>query len=492
MMGNRILSKAAIVRCIALAVGVLANFALNASRAEFGDLLYTISASDAADIDRFGRAVAISDTAVLVGRGLPGSSFAPPVADGAYNFDVVTGQQSRTLLNSDSVWYDNFASSLGVSGNNAIIGASFNNSDLYRTGSAYLFDVATGQELFKLTASDAAEDDRFGTSVDIDDNITVVGADHFNKDGPGAAYVFDVETGNQLSKLIASDGTPDDRFGYAVGVSGNTAIVGAHDDDDRGVRSGSAYLFNAETGEEIFKLIASDGVAGDEFGFSVGISGNHAIIGAPSIFNKGTGSAYVFDASNGQELLKLTAADAVAGNRFAQSVAISGNLAIVGAPGTTNLAGSVYLFDITTGEQLKKISSTTEYEGFGLDVDIFQDKAIVGAPYYIGIRGVPAGSAYVFDVTRTTALSGDFNTDGTVDAADYIVWRNGLGTTYTQADYNIWRANFGRTAAGAAAVADAIGNAYSSNIPEPITAAIASLALLSLCTARQLRRRLEE
>jgi hypothetical protein len=64
-------------------------------------------------------------------------------------------------------------------------------------------------------------------------------------------------------------------------------------------------------------------------------------------------------------------------------------------------------------------------------------------------------------------LTATFNEDGAVDAADYIVWRNGLGTTNTQADYNTWRANFGATAAGAAAVTDTLTVASSGNIPEP-------------------------
>jgi hypothetical protein len=81
-----------------------------------------------------------------------------------------------------------------------------------------------------------------------------------------------------------------------------------------------------------------------------------------------------------------------------------------------------------------------------------------------------------------TTLPGDFNNDGTIDAADYVVWRKGLGTTYSQADYNAWRANFGRSAAGAAAVADAGGNSNTLSVPEPLTAALAALSVLSLST----------
>jgi uncharacterized protein YjbI with pentapeptide repeats len=109
-------------------------------------------------------------------------------------------------------------------------------------------------------------------------------------------------------------------------------------------------------------------------------------------------------------------------------------------------------------------------------------------------------SAHLWDLSRlysagevtllsATTLPGDFNSDGTLDAADYVVWRNGLGTTYTQTDYNTWRANFGKTAARAPAVADTFANASSANIPEPVTAAILSFALLPMCIASRKRWR---
>ena len=96
----------------------------------------------------------------------------------------------------------------------------------------------------------------------------------------GSAYIFDVTTGNQLHKLTASDGAADDTFGRSVAISGNYAIVGANLDDDDGTRSGSAYIFNVQTGTQLHKLTASDAAANDHFGWSVAIDGNYAIVGA--------------------------------------------------------------------------------------------------------------------------------------------------------------------------------------------------------------------
>jgi hypothetical protein len=155
--------------------------------------------------------------------------------------------------------------------------------------------------------------------------------------------------------------------------------------------------------------------------------------------------------------------------------------------------GAVYLFDVSTGELLKKIvPSDTHYgqsdedyaQTFGHSVGIDGNVAVVGARWGHNGTTPQTGSAYVFDVSRVPALPGDFNTDGTIDAADYVVWRNGLGTTYTQPDYNIWRANFGRSAAGTVAVYPS-RYANSAHIPEPSVPALMSTALASLAWFRR-------
>jgi hypothetical protein len=98
------------------------------------------------------------------------------------------------------------------------------------------------------------------------------------------------------TKLTASDAASEDYFGYSVGISGATAIVGAYGNSDAGYQSGSAYLFNATTGAQIAKLTASDAAGGDYFGHSVAIFDNTAIVGAFADDDAGfnSGLAYVF------------------------------------------------------------------------------------------------------------------------------------------------------------------------------------------------------
>ena len=117
----------------------------------------------------------------------------------------------------------------------------------------------------------------------------------------GSAYVFirSGTTWTQQAKLTASDGVADDQFGFSVSVSGDTVVVAAPLDDDNGTNSGSAYLFtrSGTTWTQQSKLTASDGAAGDFFGISVSMSGDTVVVGAREDDDKGanSGSAYVFD-----------------------------------------------------------------------------------------------------------------------------------------------------------------------------------------------------
>ena len=163
----------------------------------------------------------------------------------------------------------------------------------------------------------------------------------------GAAYPITIDPVmfSEVAKLTASDGAEFDKFGFSVSLSGDRALVGAIRDDDNGNRSGSAYVFdfNGTTWSETAKLTASDGAAGDEFGGSVSLSGDRALVGAAFDDDNGqnSGSAYVFD-FNGtawSETAKLTASDVAAGDAFSFSLSLSGDRVLVGAdPATTTTA----------------------------------------------------------------------------------------------------------------------------------------------------------
>jgi hypothetical protein len=215
-------------------------------------------------------------------------------------------------------------------------------------------------EIDKLTASDGADLDFFGESVAINGDKVVVGApgEPSNNEGgrtSGAAYIFEQDAQGvwtEVQKLTPSDADLDDKFGFSVGISGTTVVISSVLDDENGEEAGAAYIFERDAQgvwTEVKKLLASDGSVEDRFGRSVGISGDTAVVGAPIYrLNGVSGAVYMFERNAGGmdnwgEIDRLTASDGDASDQMGESVAISGNTIIAGAA-FDKPAGSAYVF----------------------------------------------------------------------------------------------------------------------------------------------------
>ena len=409
--------------------------------ADLGDQLFKLLPDDSATGDNFGISVALSGATAIVGAWYDNDNGSE--SGSAYLFDTITGTQIAKLLPKDGAAGDFFGISVAISGNTAIVGAWGDDDNGADSGSAYLFDTTTGRQLFKLLPDDGAATDLFGISVAIspDGLGAIVGAvwDDDNGTNSGSAYLFDITTGVQLFKLLANDGTSTDRFGNSVPIGGlpglETAIVGAWKDDDNGDDSGAAYLFDTTTGRQIAKLLANDGAAGDRFGRSVAISpdGIGAIVGARYHDDNGnaSGSAYLFDISDPaspMQIAKLLPDDGAEGDFFGRSVAISGTTAIVGAShddDNGSSSGSAYLFDISdpaSPTQIAKLQPDDGAEGdfFGWSVAISPDGivAIVGA-VNDDDNGTSTGSAYLFDAAPGKC-PWDLDAGGSVGITDLL------------------------------------------------------------------------
>ncbi|MEQ8767758.1 MAG: IPT/TIG domain-containing protein [Planctomycetota bacterium] len=361
--------------------------------------------------DLAGYDVAFDDTTALVGA--PSHDVGGLQNAGAvWVFDTGSGTELFELTASDGAAGDQFGISVAVSGNTALIGAP----QASGTGVAYLIDLVTQQELFRLTASDGALDDKFGIAVAIDGNTAIVGAyvDDDGGDSSGSAYVFDVVTGQQLYKLTASDAGPQHGFGISVALSGTIAIVGSYQPFSS---AGAAYLFDLTTGLEIGKLTPSDGVLGDNFGFRVAIDGNTAVVGALAA-EGGQGSAYVYDVATGAEPYRLVAPVRGANHNFGTSVAIEGDIVFVGA--YRDGPGAAHSFDRTDGHHIAKMTASNLTGGprLGISVAMSGTRGIAGA-YFAG-----GGAAYVFELaedltppTEVTDLASTTHTVGVWERA---------------------------------------------------------------------------
>ncbi|MGF1632984.1 MAG: CARDB domain-containing protein [Phycisphaerae bacterium] len=366
--------------------------------------------ADGAAGDRFGFSVAVSGNLALVGSYLDDDNGTN--SGSAYLFDVATGAQIAKLKPDDGDWGDQFGRSVAISGNTALIGSRYDEDNGVESGSAYLFDVTTGTQIAKLKPLDGAAEDQFGRSVALSGNVALVGSrfDDDNGADSGSAYLFDAITGALLAKLKPNDGAAGDEFGFSVALSGNIALIGSQFDDDNGPDSGSAYLFDVTTFTQIAKLKPDDGAAGDYFGYSVAVDGNLALVGSYQDEDNGphSGSAYLFDITTGTQVAKLKAADGSAGDEFGTSVALSGNTALVGSisnDANGSRSGSAYLFDVTTGAQIAKLTPADGAAGdmFGGSVDLNGNTAFVGSSEDDD-RGSNSGSVYVFETVTAAVL----------------------------------------------------------------------------------------
>ena len=258
--------------------------------------------------------------------------------------------------------FDQFGSAVAISDDTIVVGAqSDNHPGFSDSGSAYIFvgSGSTWTEQAKLVPSDAAGSNQIGDSVDIDGDTVVLGAPVHTHgvSQSGSVYVF-VRSGTtwtEQAELLASAPVSLDRLGNAVGISGDTVVVGAElADNTGGAGAGSAYVYfrTGTTWSEQAVLIASDAGGGDAFGSGVAVNGNTILVGAKKEDDPiSSGSLYVFvrDGTTWSEQQKVKASDADSLDEFGRAVALSGNTVLVGANLDDDLgasSGSAYVFQV--------------------------------------------------------------------------------------------------------------------------------------------------
>ncbi|MDQ3733115.1 MAG: FG-GAP repeat protein [Actinomycetota bacterium] len=416
---------------------------------------------------RFGRgmpAVVALTTGLLVFTG------APPAVAGPSDDAVIAAVQQATLTASDPRGGSYFGFSVDVSGTTAVVGALFASTPAGQfAGAAYVF-VRSGEtwtEQAKLTASDGLAGYPFGGSVAIEgDTVVVSGTGSAGEGGsPGAAYVF-VRSGttwSQQVKLTASDGASGDAFGSSLALSGNTLLVGAAGDDNAaGIDAGAAYAFvrSGATWTQQAKLTAADAIEEDRFGGSVALSGDTALIGSYSGGPIGTGAAYAFQRSGTTwtEQAKLTGQDPQQGDLFGADLALSATTAVIGGYGDDTArgvdSGSATVFvrsgNTWTQQAVLLARDGQANDGFGYSVDISGNRAVVGAYLDSHHNLSAAGSAY-----RFLRSSGTWSLQVKVTAPDATAGAHFGVSVAIDADTAIAGANFAETTgddAGAAYV----------------------------------------
>ncbi|MCB0855471.1 MAG: T9SS type A sorting domain-containing protein [Bacteroidetes bacterium] len=359
-----------------------------------------------------------------------------------------TWTEIQKIVSSDRGAHDQFGVSVSINNQTAIVGAWKEDHDtiglnkINHAGAAYIFERDTTgywNEAQKLIASDRSEIASFGYSVAIDQDYLIIGARGESKNvvggdsinGAGAAYIFRKnQTGKwtQIQKLVASDRGKFDFFGSSVAIHNSYLIIGAYWEDhnpfgqDTKSEAGAAYIFERDsTGywTEVQKIVPLDREVYDQFGFSVSIEGNTAIVGAYTktdsiggipVFS--AGAVYIFERNSLGEWVenqKVTASDKANSDYFGTSVAISGNTILVGAYGENDVPGgndvdnrgAAYFLEknnLGQWEETQKVigSGSKGFLLFGYSVSLDGDVAIIGTPHDFEPT-ILSGSAFIFE-----------------------------------------------------------------------------------------------
>ncbi len=327
----------------------------------------------------------------------------------------------QRLSAQDGAAGDYLGYSVALDGNTAVLGAPYAGQT---RGSAYVFvrNGATWTQQAHLIANDGAIQDYFGWSVAVKGDTAVVGAlyapGNFDSD-QGAAYVFvrNGTTWTQQARLNANENLQGAQFASALALDGNTVLVGtpAYTITPSFATAGAVFVFtrNGTTWAQQARLLASDGGDNDNFGVTVALEGDMALVGAPNnaVTMGGQGAAYAFTRSGTTwtQQPRLLAVQPAADDHFGNAVAISGNTALIGAyqknfgNGATTIAdcGAVYAFTLTAQgwSQVEEFFPPNPAVGghFGVSLAVSGDTAVVGASLGLFQTGTELHSAYVFE-----------------------------------------------------------------------------------------------
>ncbi len=377
-------------------VSIISNESLSA------EYLRTFNDPSATSQDYFGGGVAIDGNLVLVGN----------IGDDTYG--ISTGQAHLFDADTDSVLltfndptpniYGRFGYGVALENNQVLIGNFGDDTYGRDVGQAHLFNARSGDLIHTFDDPTPTSGDYFGGSIALNSDFALIGAPYDDTLGEdvGQVHLFDVTSGSLLRTFNDPTPTPTsfygDEFGRSVALIGNKALIGAPGDRTHGTLVGQAHLFDIITGQLIHTFndpTPTPGrLSGDEFGRSVAISENFALIGAPNddTYDFQVGQVHLYDLETGNLLRTFDDPNPIRNGIFGTSVAIENGTILIGASRDTvqNEVGYAYLYDANTGLLLDTLSDSTPVvsdqigvilDAFGSSVAMDGNLAVIGAPF---------------------------------------------------------------------------------------------------------------
>lgn len=394
-------------------------------------------ASDGSAGDQFGRSVAIEGDRMVAGADRADARVNDTGA--AYLFAPGSGDQLAILTPTTGSQGARFGWSVAIGSGVVAVGAPYEQVNGIPTGVVHVFDAADGSPIGRLVAPDGSAGDEFGASIAIEGGLIAVGAPRRDDDGidSGAVLTFDATSLNHLRTIRPDNGGFLKIFGISIDLDGGRLLAGAQGNSENGLLAGAAYLFDAATGSQVHQLLASDGASNDFFGAAVALEGDVAAVGAwsKSIVFDHSGAVYLFDASTGNQTVRLVPLDSGDRDHFGRALAMDGHQLMVGAPGNDDgvfESGSVYVYDLAKGGTPTEMTAPDRDAGdtFGCSVAMDSTRMAIGA---VGDddAGDASGSVYLMHINGggggASCPPDIAGGDGRVDAADLGVLLSGWG-----------------------------------------------------------------
>ncbi len=379
-----------------------------------------IFASDGADGEHFGHAVALDGDRILVGA--PEAKRSGHCTGAAYLFRR-EGQELSPVGNlggPEATPLGGFGDSVALCGHLALVGKPSDDGAADESaGAAYLYqEDGSGQwhRLARLVAHDAAAGDRFGNCVALENGIALIGTR--GQRHSGAVYVFREEAaGNwrECGKLTPSLPVADDSFGWPIALGGDLAVVGAHTSRQEGQsQAGAAYVFQRNLSgnwQQLAKLTVPDLGEHDFFGRAIAIQDRAILVSACGYAN-GQAAAYLFRedrAGTWQAVARLTPRNPVPDRFFGAAVAMNDRVIAIGALHENDASGAVYLFSADGNKVPRQTGRITlpgqpSRQWFGVALALSGDSLLVGADCGGG-KTPKSGAAYLFPLTAMNPIT---------------------------------------------------------------------------------------
>jgi len=351
-----------------------------------------LRASDPAAFDNFGYSVALTSTTALVGA-RPDDGLHWP----AYVFERVpaTGNWIESVKVSTPVPDPGREFHLALGGE--AFATSLPSTSTNEAASVYRKSAGTWSKEATLVPREGSRFDGFGSSVSIDGDVLAVGAkgdDPGNAENSGAVYIYQSASAawTQQARLTAPTPTPWEQVGFAVGLSGDALVVGCPPQLNFAppTATGHVYVFRRSgAGWTVEATLLPSGSALKKFGVAVAISGDTAVVGGPdadTVRGTRTGAAFVFVRQNGQwiQQAELVGSEGSSGDLSGSAVAIERDTIAMGSPGDGPGCGAVYVFTRSgaswTEQAVLRATTAKPNDRLGASVAISGDRLVAGAP----------------------------------------------------------------------------------------------------------------